>query len=148
MTGIGAIRDRATTPNETTLDRQRGREPTTTMEIRIVRDGITKAALNEIAKQQFGDMVKAVVDVEQGIMAIGGELHSDEEAVLLDQGSMQKDLWGINFYPERPPSEWIEFDSLINIRPSQRNRSRAVECVDIRQSITAIVTRLVQGEAT
>jgi hypothetical protein len=51
-------------------------------------------------------MVKAVVDVEQGIMAIGGELHSDEEAILLDQGSTQKHLWGINLYPERPPSEW------------------------------------------
>jgi len=70
-----------------------------------------------MAKQQFGDMVKAVVDVTQGIMAIGGELHSDEEAVLLDQGSLQRDLWGINLYPEQPAQEWIEFDSMINVRP-------------------------------
>jgi hypothetical protein len=63
------------------------------MEIRIVRDAVSRNVLREIAKQQFGDMVKAVVDVEQGIMAIGGELHSDEEALLLDQGSLQRHLW-------------------------------------------------------
>lgn len=118
------------------------------MEITIVRDGITRAKLNEMAKRQFGDMVKAVVDVDQGIMAVGGELHSDEEAVLLDQGSVQKDLWGINLYPERPLLEWIEFDSMINVRPSQGNRSRSVERVDLRQAITGIVNRLVEGEAT
>lgn len=118
------------------------------MDITIVRDRITRATLKEMAKQQFGDMVKAVVDVEQGIMAIGGELHSDEEAVLLDQGSAQKHLWGINLYPERSPSEWIEFDSMINVRPSQGNRSRTVERADIREVIAAIVNRLVKGEAT
>lgn len=106
---------------------------------------MAKAELHEMAKQQFGDMVKAVVDVEQGIMAIGGELHSDEEAALLDQGSLQKHLWGINLYPERPGSEWIEFDSMINVRPSVGNRSRYVERADIREAITTIVNRLVEG---
>ena len=72
------------------------------MEIRFVRDIVSRDELTEIAKQQFGDMVKAVVDVEQGIMAIGGELQSDEEAVLLDQGSAQRHLWGINLYPDKP----------------------------------------------
>ncbi len=116
------------------------------MDIRIVRQAITKRELTEMAKQQFGDMVKAVVDVDQGIMAIGGELHSDEEAVLLDGGSLQKHVWGINLYPERPPSEWIEFDSMINVRPSQGNRSRSVERADIRQAIVEIVNRLIGGE--
>ena len=114
------------------------------MEIKIVREPITKAELNEMAKQQFGDMVKAVVDVEQRIMAIGGELHSDEEAMLLDQGSGQKNLWGINLYPEKPVAEWIEFDSMINVRPSAGNRSRNVERAEIRETITAIVNRLVK----
>ncbi len=109
---------------------------------------MTKAELNEMAKQQFGDMVKAVVDVQRGIMAIGGELQADGEALLLDQRSVQKDLWGINLYPERPRREWIEFDSMINIRPSVANRSRSVERADIRQTITAIVNRLVEEEAT
>ena len=115
------------------------------MEIIIVRTSVTKADLTAMAERQFGDMVKAVVDIEQGIMAIGGELHSDEEAVLLEAGSLQKNLWGINLYPNRPASEWIEFDSMINIRPSGGNRSRSVEHADIREAVTAVVTRLVQS---
>ncbi len=117
------------------------------MEIKIVREAISKAELNELAKQQFGDMVKAVVDVDQRIMAIGGELHSDEEAILLDQGSAQKHLWGINLYPEQPVSEWIEFDSMINVRPSGGNRSRYVESPEIRETVTTIVHRLVKESA-
>jgi hypothetical protein len=113
------------------------------MEIQIVRDAVSRSALREIAKQQFGDMVKAVVDVEQGIMAIGGELHSDEEAALLDQGSLQRHLWGINLYPEQPAQEWIEFDSMINVRPSGGNRSRHVESAEIRGAVASIVNRLV-----
>ena len=114
------------------------------MEIIIVRTSVSKANLIVMAQQQFGDMVKAVVDIEQGIMAIGGELHSDEEAVLLEHGSLQKNLWGINIYPERPDAEWIEFDSMINVRPSGGNRSRYVERQEIREAVTGIVHRLVQ----
>ena len=115
------------------------------MEIRVIRDTILRDELTEIAKQQFGDMVKAVVDVEQGIMAIGGELHSDEEAILLDQGSAQRHLWGINLYPDKPLNEWIEFDSMINVRPSGGNRSRYVESQEAREVITRIVNRLARG---
>jgi len=115
------------------------------MDITIIRNAVTRHELNDMAKEQFGDMVKAVVDVDQGIMAIGGELHSDEEAMLLDQGSVQKHLWGINLYPERPAPEWIEFDSMINVRPSGGNRSRYVESAEIRDTITTIVNRLVEG---
>ena len=115
------------------------------MEIRVVRDTVSRDELTEIAKQQFGDMVKAVVDVEQGIMAIGGELHSDEEAMLIDQGSAQRHLWGINLYPDKPLNEWIEFDSMINVRPSGGNRSRYVESQETREAITRIVNRLARG---
>jgi hypothetical protein len=115
------------------------------MEITIIRNAVTRRELSNMAKQQFGDMVKAVVDVEQGIIAIGGELHSDEEALLLDQGSAQKNLWGINLYPERPVPEWIEFDSMINVRPSGGNRSRSVERADLREAITTIINRLLEG---
>jgi len=115
------------------------------MEIRVIRDAISRDELRAMAKVQFGDLVKAVVDVERGIMAIGGELHSDEEAVLLDQGSGQQHLWGINLYPDKPLGEWIEFDSMINVRPSQGNRSRNVESPEIRDAIATIVNRLVSG---
>ena len=118
------------------------------MDIQIIRQTIMRQALQQMALQQFGDMVKAVVDVEQGIMAIGGELHSDEEAALLDQGSQQKHLWEINLYPNQPHPAWIEYDSMINVRPSQGNRSRSVERVDIREAIIAIVRRLTEESAT
>ena len=114
------------------------------MSIKIILAAITKNELREIAKQQFGDFVKAVVDVERGIMAIGGELHADEEAVLLDGGSVQRDLWGINVYPDLPMEQWIEYDSMINVRPSQGNRSRNVEDAALRKKIVAIVTKLVR----
>jgi hypothetical protein len=115
------------------------------MEIVIVRTSVARADLIAMAERQFGDMVKAVVDVEQGIMAIGGELHSDEEGILLEQGSLQKNLWGINIYPGRPASEWVEFDSMINVRPSGGNRSRYVERAETRDAIVMLVNRLVQG---
>lgn len=115
----------------------------TSMEIKIIKDKISKEELLQIAKEQFGDLVKAVVDMEQGIMAIGGELHADEEAALLEQGSRQKDLWGINLYPDKPEEEWIEFDSMINLRPSQGNRSRGVEDYETREKIKQIIKKLV-----
>lgn len=114
------------------------------MEIRIIRNSITRESLRDMARQQFGDMVKAVVDVEQEIMAIGGELHSDEEAMLLEQSSLQGNLWGINLYPDKSPEEWIEFDSMINVRPSGGNRSCSVESPEIRDAVTRIVRQLVE----
>ncbi len=111
--------------------------------LRIVRDPITRSELAAIAEKQFGDMVKAVVDVDRQLFAIGGELHSDEEAALLDDGSRQEDLWGINVYPDEPLAEWIEFDSMINVRPSQGNRSRDVEDPQLRESIRDVVKTLI-----
>ena len=87
--------------------------------------------------------MKAVVDVRRGIMAIGGELQADEEALLLDEGSAQADLWGINLYPEESDEAWIEFDSMINVRPSQGNPSRNVEDQALREQIRRVVTTLV-----
>lgn len=111
--------------------------------ITIVREGISRSELAVLAERQFGDMVKGVVDVARGIMAIGGELHSDEESVLLDDGSQQQDLWGINLYPAEREEQWIEFDSMINVRPSQRNRSRDVEDLGVREAIRRAVAALV-----
>ena len=114
------------------------------MPIHVVRDAVTLDDLRSRAREQFGEMVKAVVDVEQGIMAIGGELHADEEAVLLDEGSRQSDLWGINLYPDSAGAERVEFDSMINVRPAQGNRSRSVEDPARRERIREIVSRLIR----
>ncbi|MBI4449968.1 hypothetical protein HY634_02835 [Candidatus Uhrbacteria bacterium] len=113
-------------------------------DIRIVTTTITRDELRVIAGERFGDLVKAVVDLERRIMAIGGELHADEEQVLLDQGSKQQDLWGINFYPDMEGDAFLEFDSMINVRPSQGNRSRSVEDPGVRQQIRDLVASLVR----
>jgi len=97
-----------------------------------------------MAENRFGNLIKAVVDVERKIMAVDGELHADEEALLLENGSRQENLWGINIYPELEGPDRIEFDSLINIRPSQGNRSRGVDNVTIRDQINDIVNALVK----
>ncbi len=115
------------------------------MQVEIIKITIPISHLGDIAAKQFGDLVKAVVDIEGKIMAIGGELHADEEAVLLEKGSSQANLWGVNLYPDKFGSdEFIEFDSLINIRPSQGNRSRGVDDAKLRSVIAAVVNHLVE----
>lgn len=114
------------------------------MEIRIVKNTITRKELTDIAKEQFGDLVKAVVDVDKGIMAIAGELHADEEVALMEkEESKREHTWGINLYPEKQGDEWIEFDSIVNIKPSYDNRSRDVENLETKAKIKMIVKKLV-----
>ncbi len=110
----------------------------------IIKEPISKDILDKSAKETFGDFVKAVVDIERGIMAIGGELHADEEALMLENGSIQKNLWGINIYPDRPEDQRVEFNSIINIRPSQKNNSRGVEDVEVQKKIMKVVGSLIQ----
>ena len=112
--------------------------------MKLIDTSITMAELRSMAEGRFGDLVKAVVDVRRRIMAVDGDLHSDEEALLLQDGSRQDDLWGINLYPDLAPSDWIEFDSMINIRPSGGNRSRGVDDPGVRRQIMEVVESLVQ----
>jgi hypothetical protein len=113
--------------------------------MKIVRDKISIAELEPMAQKMFGGLVKAVVDIEQEIMVVDAELHSDEEELLLEQeGSEQGNLWGINIHPDRVGHEdWIVFDSMINLRPSWGNRSRGVDDPAIQEKIKQIVTKLV-----
>jgi hypothetical protein len=112
-------------------------------EIVIISTPISAQRLAEMAVR-FDDMVKVVVDIRRKLLALGGGLHSDEEAALVEQGSARHDVWGINIYPEKPRSEWIEFTSLINIRPGVGNRSRGVEDAGRRQLICEIVDSLIR----
>ena len=90
--------------------------------IQLITKQITKRDLRNISKNQFGTLVKGVVDIEQRIMAIGGEFHSDEEVFLMEQhGSKRENTWGINLYPDMK-DEWVEFDSMINLKPAFNNR--------------------------
>jgi len=97
--------------------------------------------LMPMAAAMFGNMVKAVVDVEREVIALDGELHSDLEALLIEDGSRPQDLWGINLYPELQGDDFVEFDSMINLRPAQGNRSRGVDDPRAREQIIRVVAK-------
>ena len=116
------------------------------MKILIVKDFIKKNELHKIAAAGFGDIVKAVVDIKQEIMAVGGELHADEETKLIEEhDSKRANLWGVNLYLNKTATEWIEFDSMINIKPQYGNSSRGVENEETRNKIVLLVSKLVRN---
>lgn len=109
--------------------------------MRIITDTITLAELRVAASSIFGNLVKAVVDIEREVVALDAEMHADLESLLIENGSRQQDVWGINLYPEESPANFLEFDSMINVRPSQNNRSRNVEDPAIRATIERILAK-------
>lgn len=113
------------------------------MNIISIKIPISVKELAEMAKDQFGDWVKAVVDIKEGIMIVGGDLHADEEAALIENGSQQKNLWGANIWFKKEGDERIAFDSMINIRPAQGNRSRSIENQDIQEKVAKIINDLI-----
>lgn len=113
--------------------------------MQLIDSSISLATLTKMAVDSFGDLVKVVVDIEKEIMVVDASLHADEEKELLLKGSRQENLWGINLYPELYESEdFIEFDSMINVRPNQHNLSRSVDDKRIQSKIRDIVSRLVR----
>jgi hypothetical protein len=112
--------------------------------MQIVTQQITVAELAAMAEGSFGDLVKAVADIGRGLLAVDAGMHSDLEALLLDDGSLQAELWGINLYPaEFGTSGFLEFDSMINLRPGHGNRTRSVEDPTVRAAIEEVVRRVV-----
>jgi hypothetical protein len=107
-------------------------------------ESISVDELRDMSGKMYGDLVKAVVDIKRKKIVIDGDLHADEEQLLLQDGSDQWDLWGINLYPEYFGEEdFVEFDSMINIRPAQGNRSRGVDNEEIQNEIRKIVAEVV-----
>lgn len=111
--------------------------------MKLIDKPIQVTELKNITIKMFGGLVKAVVDIEKKVMVIDASMHADEEAFLLKQGSIQDNLWGINLYPDQMGENFIEFDSMINVRPHQKNFSRSVEDVSIRKQITSLVDSLI-----
>ena len=112
--------------------------------MKIVRKILLFTELRQMADNTFSNLVKAVVDIDREIIAFDAELHSDLEALLLEDNSKQNSLWGINLYPQIQGDGFIEFDSMINIRPSQGNRSRGVESEQVRKKIIEIVAKRIK----
>ena len=109
--------------------------------MQILRQKITREHLKTLAANTFVDMIKCVADVKQNLLAVDAELHADLESMLLENGSEQDYLWGFNLYPDETGDDFIEFDSLINIRSWQGNRSRDVEDENVREQIREIVSK-------
>lgn len=110
--------------------------------MQILQKPISIAELKELAQNTFGDMIKCVADVKRGKLAIDADLHADLERLLLEDGSMQESLWGFNLWVEEG-EDFIEFDSLINIRSWQGNPSRDVEDPEVREAIKTIVDKFI-----
>lgn len=114
------------------------------MQATLIEKHISKDELLPLQLKGHVALVKVVVDVRRAIMIAGTPMHSDAETLLLEQGSRQEDLWGINLYLKKSRDEWIEYDSMINLRPWQDNNSRGVDNPAIRQKIREIVEHLVK----
>ena len=113
-------------------------------ELHIIKDPITKAELKKIAAERFGDLVKGAVDIEQGLVVLGGELHVDEMVELVEKfGSKGQNIWGVNLYPEKSGDDMIEFDSMINLKPALGNRTRGVDDPEVQKRIKSIVRKLI-----
>jgi len=114
------------------------------MNIKIITEKISQPELKELAKEFYVEMVKGVADIEKNIIALGGEWHMDANEVLIKAESEQENLWGFNIYIDKPKKERLEYNSLINIRPKQGNKSMEIENEEIRNKIFKIVNNLVE----
>jgi|SRR3989338_4653975 len=114
-------------------------------ELHIIEKPITKDELKKIAEERFGDLVKGAVDIERGIMVLGGEFHMDESNFLHEQRESKSDnVWGINLYPGKSGDDMLEFDSVINIKSNLGNRTRSIDDPKIQEKIREIVNKLIK----
>lgn len=113
------------------------------MQVKIIKEKISFDELKKIADEGYNEMVKAAVDVDTGTMAVGGELHADESEALFEQGSKNENLWGINIYLNRPKEDCLEYNSLINVKPSI-NRSMDIQNLEVKEKIMKIVNNLIE----
>lgn len=113
------------------------------MDIRIIKEPISRVIAKEIAAEFYNDMVKGVVDIKREIVVLGGEYHVDANNVLIENGSKQEDIWGFNLYPDKKSGEWLEYTALINIRPAAGNLEMYISDPAIRGKVKSIVNRFI-----
>jgi len=109
--------------------------------ILIIREPATKEQINQMAEVFDGVLIKLAVDVQRKIIAGGGTLHADCEQALLEDGSQQDDIWGADWYPTLKK---VGFESLINIRPRQKNLSLEIQDLALRAEIETITRSLLE----
>jgi hypothetical protein len=109
--------------------------------IHLLRELASPTQIQEMLLE-YDKMIKIVVDIRRRVLSGGGEMHSDCESVLLEDGSEQDDLWGANWYPAE---QRIEFESLINIRPRLGNRDVVIQDENIRRQVESVTRELLGG---
>lgn len=105
----------------------------------IIREKIVKKELEDIFDKSYGTMAKVVVDIERNVLSIGCEFHIDCNEELINDGSAQKNLWGVNLYRK---DCILDFVSLTNIKPSEGNRSMEIQDIIIKQKVEKITREL------
>ena len=105
--------------------------------IHIIRTSATDTEIGEML-ESLNSYIKLAVDIKREVVAGGGMLHADCEAVLLDDGSKQEDIWGADWLPD---SKEVRFEALINIRPRQANRSMIIEDEKVRNKVEKVVKK-------
>ena len=113
--------------------------------MKIVEDKIEITELKEMSEKMFGGLVKAMVDVEKEIMAVDAPMHADLlEMLIEEESSLPKNLWGINIYPGKLGEDFIEFDSMMNLKPGLGNKTRGVDSEETRKKIVKITEKLIK----
>lgn len=113
--------------------------------MKIIKDNIEIAELKEMTKKMDRELVKAMVDIEKGIMAVDAPMHADLlEFLIQEEDSESKNLWGINIHPDKTGDDFIEFDSMMNFKPGLGNTSRYVEDEKVRNAIVSITNNMIK----
>ena len=109
--------------------------------IHIIRTRATPQQMSEML-EMLETYVKLAVDIQRCILAGGGAMHADCEAVLLEDGSQQAAVWGADW---NPSTQQVTFESLINIRPRQNNPALEILDPEIQQQVARITRELLEG---
>ena len=107
---------------------------------------IPKETIERLAREEFDDMIKFVVDLEKRIICAGGGLHSDEEQMLLDQGSAQTGLWGANYYWQDSSEQRFEYTSMINVRPEDGNKTQQIQSSELKEAIRTLAIHFFESQ--
>jgi len=116
------------------------------MQAQIVKEKISKEELSKIMRDNYGEMVKVAVDVKRGVLAVGGEWHSEGDEILNQDGSSRENVWGINFYPWKPTGKRIEYHALINLKPSVGHTEMEILDSELKQEIKSVIEKLLLSD--
>ena len=113
------------------------------MNIKIIKQTISRDEVETLAKEYYEDLIKGVVDIKRELVALGGEMHADAESVLLKDGSEQSNLWGFNILLNEPKDSCLIYESFINIRPRDNNDSLEIKEPSLKETMKRIIFKKV-----